>query len=317
MTQQTQHYASSPRTAKKPLVAAFMSLLLPGYGQLYNGEHYRALLLFMLFALSSFPLFMFIALYTPFTMMIVVLLGNSLFILGLWFYAIRQAYQYAKQAPVNKNQYQPQRTKLVHHVYLIVALVSAFFALSHIAYYTRHHYVESFQIPSNSMQPAIMAGDILFVDKRYNCPQCKHNVQRGDIVVFFYPNDRTRYYIKRIIGLEGDKIELYDQQLVVNNQTLSRLAKQSYDNEQLIWEEKMGQVRYTAQWEEADDSTIETITVPQGSVFVMGDNRSSSEDSRDFGAVPLDDVLGKAYQVWFSWDKKAYRIRWARLGKVL
>lgn len=308
----TQHHLSSPTPSRKPLLAAFMSLLLLGYGQLYNGERYKALLLFTLFVLFSFPLFMLIALYSPSNMMVIVLLLNSLFVLGLWLYAIRQAYQYAKQTPAH-----PYQTRTTRSFYLIATLVGAFFVLFNIAYHMRHYYVESFHIPSNSMQPTIMAGDILFVDKRYNCPHCKHNVQRGDIVVFFYPNNRQRYYIKRIIGLSGDRIELQDQQLVVNNQIVSIIAKQDHDNKQRVWEEKTGQVRYKAQWEVSDDSTIETMTVPQGSVFVMGDNRSSSEDSRDFGTVPIEDVLGKAYQVWFSWNTKTYRVRWGRLGKVL
>ena len=119
--------------------------------------------------------------------------------------------------------------------------------------------------------------------------------------------------IEELEARVGDTIKMHDKQLFINDQVLSTTESTTptkHDNEQVIQIEKTrkGKMRYQTQWSLSDTSTIDSLTVPQNSVFVMGDNRSTSEDSREFGAIPLEDVMGKARQVWFSWDKKCKTI---------
>lgn len=249
---------------RQPWFAAFMSFILPGFGQLYNGEWNKATWLFLGFALLVIPGIAVIALYLPASWTFPTLLLSLLTLLVLWGYSVVDAFRSARR--LQAYMLKPwQRSSL----YALVWLVCSVIALPLLTDFVRTHLVESFRVPSASMQPAVLAGDILFADKRYNRPGFKQAVQRGDIAIFVYPNDRTTYYIKRIVGLPGDVMKLDGGE----------------------------------------------VTVPAGEVFMMGDNRAASKDSRDFGTVPLQDVVGKARQVWFSSENG--EVRWERLGKVV
>jgi signal peptidase I len=194
----------------------------------------------------------------------------------------------------------------------------------------REHQVEPFRIPSRSMEPSVMQGDYIFADKRYNCPGCRQGVHRGDIAIFAYPNDRSVRYIKRVIALPGDLVEYRNQQISVNSQPLQSLhdgATAGTHTEQI--DGHSWQVHQASGVEQtppiagappmnraAVKPAVElNLRVPDGQVFVMGDNRGASVDSRSFGTVPLQDILGRARQVWFSSDQGT--IRWDRLGLVL
>lgn len=296
------------KIVRKPLIAAIMSFMLPGYGQLYNSKLNKGIMLFMLFALCSIPLLAFAALYVPSSMMIMVVVLGLVVTLSLWLYGIKDAYQCAKHNPLIE-----RKAWQVSSFYIVSLIAAMLIILPSITHYIRQHYVASFHIPSNSMLPTIMAGDFLFVDKRYNCPICKQNIQRGDISVFVHPNNRTRYYIKRIIALPNDKVKIVGQQVFVNNQALSATVKKKMHDSFI--EEKITGTIYQTRWQAFDEDIMTELVVPQGRVFVLGDNRSISEDSRDFGTVPLNDIVGKARQVWFSWGEEG--VRWQRLGQVL
>jgi len=177
--------------------------------------------------------------------------------------------------------------------------------------YVRAHQVESFRIPSASMTPGIRRGDFLFADKRYNCPSCRLSVRRGDVAIFTYPNDRTLYYIKRIIGLPGDRVRISGHDLQVNGVILTRRQDPEVDG---LVTEGAGDRSWQVTWGTSAEAPID-VTVPPGQVFVLGDNRGHAVDSRRFGAVPLQDVVGRARQVWFSYGDGA--VRWERLGEVV
>lgn len=155
--------------------------------------------------------------------------------------------------------------------------------------------------------------------KRVNCPGCKRQIQRGDIAIFVYPNNRTRLYIKRIIGLPGDEIKIRSNEVFVNGKSLSvdtKLPLKQSDEHGQYHYERANDVDYPVLWVGGKDATDLTITVPAGEVFVLGDNRDKTTDSRKFGTVPLMDVVGLARQVWFSYSTET-GIRWSRLGWVL
>ncbi len=218
-----------------------------------------------------------------------------------------------------------------------------------IAIFIRSVWFEPFKIPSGSMYPTLYVGDYLFVSK-YSYGYSKHSLpwslplfkgriwatlpKRGDVVVFKYPRDNKTDYIKRIIGLPGDKIMLKDGRLYINGKMLPReqiddfVLRSPYGSAEryrqyieTLPEGKKHKILEISDSQPYDD--FEELEVPQGSYFVMGDNRDRSDDSRvNVGFVPFENLIGRARFLFFShmeeyewykpweWPKK---IRWSRL----
>jgi signal peptidase I len=318
----TPHALMTPR---RPLVAALASLVLPGFGQFYNGDLNRAIWLFLIFALLCIPGMALVALYLPSAWMLPTLLLGLLAALGVWGYAVWDAWHSARRQPVIV-----ARPWQMSGVYALVFVLCNLLALPLLTLYVRQHQVEPFSIPSASMEPSVLKGDKIWADKRYNCPGCRQGVHRGDIAIFAYPNDRSVHYIKRVIGLPGDHIQLKERQLWVNGETLLRSTAPGPTG---TMTEGIAGREWQVQWAEppaaAKPATptpplnrAQTVpaqelqlTVPDGQVFVIGDNRLQSTDSRNFGTVPMQDILGRARQVWYSSNEQG--VRWARLGLVL
>ena len=312
-------------TPRRPLLAALASLVLPGFGQLYNGDINRAIWLFLIFALLCIPGVVLVALYLPDQWMLPTLLLGLAATLGLWAYAVGDAWRTARRQTASL-----AKPWQLSGVYALVFVLCDLLALPLLTQYVRQHQVEPFRIPSNSMAPSVRAGDMIWADKRYNCPGCKSGVHRGDIAIFAYPNDRSVSYIKRVIGLPGDQIVLKNAQVWVNGQALHSAGANPVTG---VITEALDGRQWQVQWSESPGSATPVVaspplnrvtsapaqsmqlTVPDGQVFVLGDNRSSSVDSRSFGTVPLQDILGRARQVWFSSD--AQGVNWSRLGLVL
>lgn len=187
-----------------------------------------------------------------------------------------------------------------------------------IAVVIRTFVVQAYKIPSRSMVPTLLVGDHLLVNKfiyGVKIPVIRRllipvtNPKRGDIIVFIYPNDRTKDYIKRVIGVAGDKIEIRNKNIFING----RPYKDSFG----IY---VDSTIYPAIIQPRDN--FGPVTVPAGSLFVMGDNRDESADSRFWGFVDLKDVEGKALIIYWSWnsddhDSLLKKVRWERLGKIL
>jgi signal peptidase I len=291
------------------LIALAMSFILPGFGQLYNGDLNRAAWLFLCFAFLSIPGVALIALYLPGGWMMTALLASLALSLSIWLYGMADAWRGARRRPDRL----PQAWQL-SGIYMLVLVLCNGLALPLLMGYVRTHQVQSFYIPARSMEPAVLKGDFIFADKRYSCPGCKQAVKRGDVAVFAYPNDRTVSYIKRVIGLPGDRVQVRGNEVRVNGKSLK--VREDAGPNGLQVTEFSGERQWHAVWAAAVKHLPDAdVTVPAGQVFVLGDNRNESTDSRTFGTVPLQDVLGRARQVWFSSD--ANGVRWARLGKVL
>lgn len=163
-----------------------------------------------------------------------------------------------------------------------------------LALFIRTFVVQAFKIPSGSMEPTLLIGDHILVNKfiyGVKIPFVHATLipisspDRGDVVVFIYPVDKTKDFIKRVIGLPGDKIEIQDQKIFVNGE---------------IYEDKHG---YYAdrRVRKSNPGHPEQFTVPKGHIFVMGDNRDHSYDSRYWGYVPMDTIKGKAFIIYWSW----------------
>ena len=196
---------------------------------------------------------------------------------------------------------------------IVIALVLAFFI--------RTFVVQAFKIPSGSMLPTLQIGDHLLVSKfsyglrnpfSGNALIPLGNPKQGDIIVFKFPENPKIDYIKRVIGTEGDRIQIKDKQVFVNGEPLNL--------EQEI--HLAPEIRSST---ESPRDNFGPITVPAGSLFVMGDNRDNSHDSRFWGFVKTEAVRGKAFIIYWSWDidyslfstKRFSTIRWSRLGNLL
>jgi len=135
-------------------------------------------------------------------------------------------------------------------------------------------------------------------------PKARDNIKRGDIIVFSYPPDPRKDFIKRAIGLPGDLIELRDKEIYINNSPL----KENY----VIHTDKNiipagGKPR----------DNFGPIRIPNDSVFVLGDNRDASFDSRFWGSVDINKVKGKVTRIYWSWDKEISQVRWDRIGQTV
>jgi signal peptidase I len=293
---------------RKPWLALLMSLVLPGYGQLYNGQPNKAVWLFFSFAFCVIPLGAIAALYLPESLLVPTLVLATLCSVGLWLYSMRDAWVVASQLGTYS-----VRVWQSSGMYLSALVLCGVFALPLIYSYVRGHWVEPFRIPSSSMEPSVLKGDFIMADKSYNCPGCKHAVRRGDIAIFTYPNNRNFHYIKRIVGLPGDKVQLRGREVFLNGQSL-KVSEQVQPQALQVLEGIEGR-NWTVRWGEGEKALPDTeILVPPGQVLVLGDNRNETQDSRAFGTVPLQDVVGRARQVWLS---LADGVRWYRLGHVL
>jgi signal peptidase I len=164
--------------------------------------------------------------------------------------------------------------------------------------------VQAFQIPTGSMEPTLLVGDFLLVNKlvytggtsaidRALLP--RRDLRRQDIVVFKYPNELTKDYVKRVIGLPGEKLEIRNKQVVVNDKPLNEPYKVHSDSQVFPKND-------TYHYDDAIRDNYGPITVPEGHIFVMGDNRDNSADSRYWGFLPLSYIKGRPWMIYFSYD---------------
>lgn len=206
----------------------------------------------------------------------------------------------------------PGFKKSVPREYLESVVVAVILAL-----FIRTFIVQAFKIPTGSMEPNLLIGDHLLVNKEVYSPSlgswesallAKRPIRRRDVVVFKYPEDPTRDFIKRVIGLPGDTVEVRDKTVFINGKALVEPYAHFLD-------EPLGQddPEYALRIE-TTRASFGPVTVPAGSLFVMGDNRDNSRDSRYWGFLPIDQVKGRALLVYWSYE--ASREEYRRTGAL-
>lgn len=195
---------------------------------------------------------------------------------------------------------------------LLKEYVEAIITALILALLIRTFVVQAFKIPSGSMIPTLLIGDHILVNKFIygtKIPFSDKRIlifrkpQRGDIIVFKYPENPKKDFIKRVIAVEGDVIEERNKIVYINGTPIKEPYAYHYD-------------RYIKSREFDPRDNFGPIVVPRGKVFVMGDNRDQSYDSRYWGFVDLKEVKGKAFIIYWSWDPDDW-VRFGRIGRLI
>lgn len=220
--------------------------------------------------------------------------------------------------------------------YWVIEYARAFFPVLLIVFALRSFVVEPFRIPSGSMLPTLQIGDFILVNKfKYGIrlPIIDDKIielgspEYGDVMVFKYPHDRAVNFIKRVVGLPGDTVAYTDKKLYINGDEVAQdvtgtyvvVTNASRRNETTRLNESFhsGESHSILIDENRWTSNME-FTVPEGHYFVMGDNRDYSNDSRFWGFVPDENLIGKAFFIWFSWDSIGGNgVNWSRIAAAI
>ncbi|KPP98111.1 signal peptidase I [Marinobacter sp. HL-58] len=208
----------------------------------------------------------------------------------------------------------------------LVDLSRSFFPVLAVVLVLRSFLVEPFQIPSGSMLPTLEVGDFILVNKYaygLRLPVAGTKIlevddpERGDIVVFRYPEDGSTNYIKRVVGMPGDRIRYEDRELYINGEKVeSRFVARLPPAE--LWRETLGDSEHDVflTLGRTGRSGEGEWLVPEGEYFVMGDNRDNSNDSRYWGTVPDELVVGKAFAIWMHWQSLTSLPSFDRVGGI-
>lgn len=238
----------------------------------------------------------------------------------------------------------------------------SFFPVAVVVLVLRSFVFEPFRIPSDSMMPTLLDGDFIIVNKYaygLRLPVINKKIvpigepQRGDVVVFRYPPDPSINYIKRLVGLPGDRVQVHDDKLIVNGKPVQTVDLGLYDDGcyqgMRLAQEQLGEHRHEIMFcPTPGDIAVEPLptcnrhqsrsyvcvasqsnevpdrgdwpehVIPPGSYLMIGDNRDNSADGRYFGFVPEDNLVGKATRIWFNWDlQRSGGPVWSRIGHAI
>lgn len=284
---------------RKWWMAGLLSYLVPGLGQFYNGDALRGLFFFCIYSLWGSIIFN-IALHImkadfpgiSFVGLLILLFMTFGFLVFIIIDAIRQAKGMTGEHPYKNYD------RLYYYVLAILIT-------SGITYSTKmvlnENIIKAYKIPTNSMMPTLLPGDYLLSNRSY---YCANNVDRGDLIIFQNPENVNLEFIKRVIGLPGDTLEVKNQIVFINGTQL--------DENYLLPENKED-----PGLEMRAPANFGPIYVPAENYFVLGDNRGNSYDSRHFGMINRGLIKGKPSLIYISFKSDFPFIRFGRIGKKL
>jgi signal peptidase I len=258
---------------RKPIVAAILSSLAPGLGQLYNGQIIKGII--FLLSIILLPIIMFrLGLHHSFyglAILLLIFMFFLLFIIGEAFYAATKKKEFILK---RYNRW---------YIYLIIIVFINSTALIPPSFLTKRVLgLSAFKMPTGSMVPTLHVGDHIIANLKYFR---KNELQRGDLVILQSPEDPAKIFIKRIIALEGERIEIKSKQVYINDAPLPEGYKIHLDSQL-----QPGRDNY------------DPAVVPPDHCFVLGDNRDNSRDSRHWDSVPLKNIKGKPLYIYWAKD---------------
>ena len=294
------------RYKRQPWAAVAFSFIMPGLGHIYAGRIVKAIVLMFLISLC-YPFFIF-ALVAEHSAIRVLIIGVAIAAATIvQLVAIIDSYYAAKHA---RSDYSLKDYNRWYVYVLLLLTTTAGNTFIGNAFYFREKYEEAFRVPTWTMYPAIQAGDRILVNKMaYH----KSDPKRGDVVVFINPENRRINNVKRVVAVAGDAVEIKDSELYVNGKKLElRKITESASSitPSLLHGDTFYEINGDAQYKifigEQQNGITETlkdfgpITIPKHDVFVLGDNRNSSYDSRNFGPIPIIGIKGKVTYLYWS-----------------
>jgi signal peptidase I len=297
-----------PPARRQPWVAAVLSLFCTGLGQIYCGRLASGLMLFLT-SLAVWPVATLLAAVASSTVAFAAYLSALALVIWLYLYSVVDAFRVARRCgePYELKDYNRGR------IYALFILVAITYPVG-VAVYVRANVFEAFLLPTRDMAPTFLSGDHILVNKMI---YQRRAPQRGDVVVFHAPHNRRLNFIKRVIGLPGDTVEVRGGEVTVNGKKLERdripLSSLDLIKDHLagsVFQEVNGGRRYLIMLGAGDEPAKDypEKKVPEGTLFVLGDNRDNSNDSRSFGFVPVGDVFGAVQYIYWP------AATWTRLG---
>jgi signal peptidase I len=296
--------------ARIPLVAVVLSLLATGLGHVYCGRIARGLVLFLASLLLA-PVAVGAALAGLTTPVMIFLALAIVTVIGAYLFSVVDSFRVARKL---QSDFEPRdyNRPAIYVLFIFIALTYPPLTVAQL----RANVLEAYYIPAGGMAPTVLNGDHLLVNKlayRFR------TVERGEMIVFRSPKDRQLTWIKRVIGLPGDVVDLKNNEVFVNDQKLPRdrvpASSLTVSGEPgQVYEETNAGRRYpivlAAQPDER--ANYPRTTVPEGACFVLGDSRDNSTDSRDpaIGFVPLGDILGRPEFLYYPAES------WSRFGAI-
>jgi signal peptidase I len=184
-------------------------------------------------------------------------------------------------------------------IFSIVTVACILFVLA--PFLLRTFIIQAYKIPSGAMKPTLLVGDHILVDKNATTLD---KINRKDIVVFVYPENPSKDFVKRLVGLPGDTIEIQSKELFINGESFSENYT-IHTDPNILPSDKYPR------------DNLGPIKVPPDHIFVMGDNRDQSFDSRFWGFVDISKIKGKVTKIYWSWDKENSQVRWGRIGETV
>jgi signal peptidase I len=301
---------------RSPLIASLLSVLAPGLGHIYCGKPVKGLVLFFL-GFVFVPIILFCPLNVSSAFILKAILASIIFLIALFFYVVVDAWIQAERI----GEHYEVKKYNQWYLYVLVIIISLSYPPV-MSYSIRQNLIQAYVMAADSMLPNLMAKDYVILNRtayRHRLPEI------GDVVAFRPPHERYQIYVKRIVALPGDTVEVRDNILYINDMPLQYrkvaplpYVKVSPDPSSVIESRISGETveeihsnkSYRIQLFKSSGSNSSAdfaeTTVPETYCFVLGDNRDNSLDSRHFGPVPLADILGKIDFIYFpagSWSR--------------
>jgi signal peptidase I len=273
---------------RRPVLAAVANLLFAPLGHFYVGRPRRGLGIYVAFLFGGAAVAFGLAAVSwelAVACALLVAIAGQLAICADAFRLARHAGDRFEPGPLNR-----------WYVYAAV-IVATVVAGESVQAFIRNEIVQAFVFPTGSMQATLLPGDHVLVDKS---AYRSASPQRHDVVVFEYPEDADKDYVKRIVGLPGETIELKDGVVFINGETV--LEPFAVLN---------------TSWSASRGRNYGPFVIPERAYFVMGDNRDHSHDSRHWGPVDVEKIYGRVRTIYWSWQSEDSSVRWSRIGTIV
>jgi len=274
---------------RKTWLSGLLTFITIGLGHVYAGYPKKGVILFVGHISLMFLYSLLIRVYPSFITII-------FSIITVIIYVIFCIYDALKKAKIRKSDYvlKPYNKWFI---YLFLIIFSTFMAQPAVSYIIKKTLIQAYKIPAGSLKPTLLIGDHILAKKTL---LSNSDIKHGDIIIFDYPKDPTKDFIKRVIACGGDTIEIINKKVFINGNPIDEPYAIHQDQKTHSY-----------------GDTLKPTQIPDDSFFVMGDNRDNSHDSRLWGFVNRSAIHGKASIIYWSWDTNNDKIRWDRIGKKI